>query len=99
REALWAINKHEATLRQQYEVALPGYVNQKLAWDKAREAATKAGKGDYNAIRAGLDAIGPAPRAPLEPMLTCPEPTYEGLCKLFAIGRPSLGIVSNQGGQ
>jgi Protein of unknown function (DUF3987) len=32
-------------------------------------------------------------------MLTCPEPTFEGLCKLFAVGQPSLGIFASEGGQ
>ena len=46
-----------------------------------------------------LDKLGPAPLAPLEPVLTCPEPTYEGLCKLLAVGQPSVGIFSAEGGQ
>src|SRR5580704_4091906 len=50
-------------------------------------------------IKAALDAVGPAPAPPLEPLMTCPEPTYEGLCKLFAIGQPSLGIFATEGGQ
>lgn len=32
-------------------------------------------------------------------MLTCPEPTFEGLCRLFAGGWPSLGIFASEGGQ
>ena len=32
-------------------------------------------------------------------MITCPEPTYEGLCKAFQIGQPSLGIFASEGGQ
>jgi hypothetical protein len=31
-------------------------------------------------------------------MLTC-RPTFEGLCKLFAAGHPSLGVFSTEGGQ
>jgi hypothetical protein len=61
--------------------------------------ATKTGKGNRAAIKAGLEALGPAPVPPLEPMLTCPEPTFEGLCKLFATGSPSLGIFATEGGQ
>jgi Protein of unknown function (DUF3987) len=78
---------------------LPTWFNDKLAWDKAREAAVKRGKGDRAAIKATLDALGPAPAGPLEPLLMCPEPTFEGLCKLFAIGQPSLGIFATEGGQ
>jgi hypothetical protein len=32
-------------------------------------------------------------------MITCSEPTLEGLVKLFAVGHPSLGIFSAEGGQ
>jgi hypothetical protein len=99
RQALWPIEKHEANLRASYEADAPDYLNSKTAWDKAREAAVKAGKGNKSAIKFELEAIGPAPRAPLEPILTCPEPTFEGLCKLFAVGQASLGIFATEGGQ
>ena len=32
-------------------------------------------------------------------MLTCPEPTFEGLTRLLAGGQPSMGIFSGEGGQ
>jgi len=32
-------------------------------------------------------------------MLTCPEPTYEGMCRLLAAGHPSIGIFAAEGGQ
>jgi hypothetical protein len=98
-EAAWPINRHEAALRAMYDRDLPAYENDKLAWDKAREAAVKRGKGDRTPIKEALDVLGPAPRLPLVPMLTCPEPTFEGLCKLFAVGQSSLGIFAAEGGQ
>ncbi len=99
RQALWPIEKHEGALREAYGAELPHYENAKAAWDKAKEAAGKKGKGDRAAIENALNAIGPAPAAPLQPMLTCPEPTFEGLCRLFAGGWPSLGIFASEGGQ
>jgi len=98
-EATWPIRRHEAALRATYYRDLPAYENDKAAWDTAREAARKAGKGNRATIRDALDALGPAPTPPLMPMLTCPEPTFEGLCKLFAHGQPSLGIFAAEGGQ
>ena len=59
----------------------------------------KKAKGDRGAIKFALDALGPAPTAPRVPVLTCPEPTYEGLCRLFAGGEPSIGVFSSEGGQ
>ena len=79
--------------------ALPQYENAKIAWEKARDHAVKKAKGDRGAIKFALDNLGPPPAAPLTPMLTCPEPTYEGLCKHLVSGQPSIGIFSAEGGQ
>lgn len=98
-EAMWPIRRREATLRTQNDVDTLRYANDRAAYDRAREEALRAGKGDRGAIRAGLDALGPAPVPPLTPMLTCPEPTYEGMCRLLAGGQPSIGIFAAEGGQ
>src|ERR1700730_13901592 len=66
---------------------------------RGRRREMTRGKGNRATIKAALDALGPAPAAPLEPVMTCPEPTFEGLCKLFAVGQPSLGIFATEGGQ
>jgi hypothetical protein len=99
RQAGWPIRKREKEMRDTYDVELPGYINAKAAWDKAREAVIKRGKGDRAAIKNALDALGLPPVPPLEPLLTCPEPTYEGMCKHLAIGQPSIGIFASEGGQ
>jgi hypothetical protein len=98
-EALWPVRKRETALRQAYGAELPRWENAKTAWDKAREAAVKRSKGDRLAIEHALEEIGDPPPAPLHPMLTCPEPTFEGLCRLYAGGMPSLGLFANEGGQ
>jgi hypothetical protein len=98
-EATWPIRRREETLRESYDNGLPSYTNDKTAWDKSREAATRRAKGDRSAIRQALEDIGLEPPAPLIPLLTCPEPTFEGLSKLFAIGQPSLGVFAAEGGQ
>ena len=97
-EALWPVRKREKALREAFDEALPSYENQKVAWEKARDHAVKKAKGDRGAIKFALDAIGPAPIPPLSPMLTCPEPTYEGLCKYLHGGQPSIGVFSSEGG-
>jgi Protein of unknown function (DUF3987) len=98
-EALWPVRKREAALRDCCEAEQRDHQNAKLAWEKARDAVTKSGKGDRARIKAALDALGPAPVSPLVPLLTCPEPTYEGIIKVFAVGWPSLGIFAAEGGQ
>jgi hypothetical protein len=98
-EATWPIRKREAALRATFDRDLPVYENDKAAWDTARKVAKKGGKGNRAAIKEALDKLGPPPTPPLMPMLTCPQPTFEGLCKLFACGQPSLGIFAAEGGQ
>ncbi len=99
-EALWPICRREQVLREGYEADLPGHLNDKAAWEKAREEALKKGKGDRDAIKLALDILGPVPSAPLDPMLISTEPTFEGLTKFYAGGaQPSLGIFSAEGGQ
>jgi hypothetical protein len=97
--ALWAIRKHEKNLRDKHVGEGLSYANDKIAWDKAREAAVKKAKGDRAAIKVALDRLGGPPIPPLEPMLTSTEPTFEGLIKQFYNHHPSLGIFASEGGQ
>jgi hypothetical protein len=98
-EAMWPVRQREAVLREAYDCDSLRHANDRAAYDRAREAALKAGKGDRETIQTALDALGPAPGPPLTPMLTCPEPTYEGMCRLLAAGQPSVGIFAAEGGQ
>jgi hypothetical protein len=98
-EALWPVCKHEAALRDAFKSDRLEYENQKDAWEAARKAAIKNAKGDRARTKAALDTLGPAPLPPLEPILMCSEPTYEGLCKLLVVGCPSVGIFAPEGGQ
>ena len=97
-EALWSVRKREKALRETYVAEVPEYLKLKTAWDAARKKALDGGKDDKHATKAKLDAVGDEPPKPLEPMLTCGEPTFEGLCKLLASGQPAMGIFSDEGG-
>ena len=98
-EAAWPLRKREAMLRAAFPDEHRDYENAEAAWKKARDAAARKGKGDFARIKQMLDALGPAPLPPLQPILTCSEPTFEGLCKLLAVGWPSVGIFAAEGGQ
>jgi hypothetical protein len=98
-QASWAIRKYEESLREKHDAAMLSYANDKIAWDKAREEATKKTKGNRAATKLVLDNLGPPPMPPLEPMLTSTEPTLEGPVKKFQTHWPSLGIYSSEGGQ
>lgn len=98
-DALLAIVKREKALKDDYDIRFPQYKVALLAWEKARDAAVKAANGVQCEIVAAINALGPEPMPPLLPMLTCPEPTIEGLYKLLAAGQPAIGIFSSEGGQ
>jgi hypothetical protein len=96
-EALWPVRKYEKALREAYATDVPEYLKLKAAFDAARKKALE-GKDDRFATKSKLDAVGEEPPKPLEPMLTCGEPTFEGLCKILAAGPPAMGIFSDEGG-
>ena len=97
-EALWPVRKREKALREAYAADVPEYLKLKAAWDAARKKALDGTKGDKHAIKTKLDEVGDEPPKPLEPMLTCGEPTFEGLCKILAAGQPAMGLFSDEGG-
>jgi hypothetical protein len=97
-ESLWPVRKREKALREAYAADVPEYLKLKAAWDAARKKALDGTKGDKHAIKGKLDEVGGEPPKPLEPMLTCGEPTFEGICKLLAGGQPAMGIFSDEGG-
>lgn len=97
--ALGPVRKHEELLDEGYRIEMPGYQNDKQAWEAARKRAITTNKGNRAAIRTALNELGPEPLAPLLPMLTCPEPTFEGLCRALQLGQPSIGLFAAEGGQ
>ncbi len=100
RIALGPISRKEVALQAQYDFELPSFTNAKLAWEKTREAVLKKAKGEPNAsaLAKALESTGPEPVEPLAPLLTAPEPTWEGMCRVMQKGHPSLGLFSDEGG-
>jgi hypothetical protein len=97
-EALWPIRKREAALRAAHDSAALAHRNAQEAWEAARKSILSKKQMDSTAKREALHRLGPSPTAPLTPMLTCPEPTFEGLCKLQVVGQPSVGVFAAEGG-
>ena len=96
--ALWPHRKHEKALVEKYADELEDYKIKLAAHKKSREMALAKGK-TYDERQDGLRALGPEPDAPLAPILITEEPTFEGLVKLLAIGQPSMGLFSDEGGR
>jgi hypothetical protein len=98
-EALQPVRQREAALAEAYVGQLLEYHNAQVAWAAGQRAAIKDAAGDLTQTMASLGALGPPPLPPLEPLLTCEEPTFEGLCAVLATGSPSVGIFAAEGAQ
>lgn len=73
------------------------YKNKLDAWKKQRELIMRESKPEF--LEAALNQMAQEPRCPLNPYLLLEEPSYEGLVKLFAVGQPSIGLFSDEGGR
>lgn len=98
RLALAPVYEVEQELRQQSDGERAAYLNQKTAWDAAREHAKRTHKGNMDALRSALDKIGAEPKPPLDPMMLISDPTPEGLTLHLANGRPTVGVFTAEGG-
>lgn len=95
------VKEYEQVLREQHKQDLFKWQNSNDAWHKQRERIYRDKKSypDRNSLQKALELLGEAPEPPLTPLLTCSEPTFEGLCKLMITSAPSLGVFSSEGGQ
>lgn len=100
-EALRPVNAKEEVLRSDYQSEYFQWQNKNEAWECARSEILKKQKKDASPdfVASQLNALGERPQAPLIPMLTCPEPTYEGLCRYLMTGQPSVGVFSDEAAQ
>ncbi|MGM0584948.1 MAG: YfjI family protein [Pseudomonadota bacterium] len=96
-----ALREHEAAQEMQYAEDMANWATAHKLWTKRREKLMDAAaKTDSKAVeaRADLEAMPPEPPKPLSPELTATDPTFEGLVKLYAAGRPSLGLFTDEAG-
>jgi|EndMetStandDraft_5_1072996.scaffolds.fasta_scaffold00195_26 hypothetical protein len=71
----------------------------KLAWDTSKtEALSASKKRGKDAIEQALKDLGPRPQDPMTPVITVRVGTTQGLIKQFEHARPSLGLMSDEGG-
>jgi Protein of unknown function (DUF3987) len=99
RKALSPVRQREKALRAQHDDALPAYTIRQASWDASRRQILGNKKLSREGRQAELEDLGPSPEPPLTPLLTCAEPTFEGLCLLLEGGQPSVGVFSAEGGQ
>ena len=99
--ALEAVRDYEQIQELQYDADYETYRRASAAWEAQKSQILKDKKqsADVTAKEKALKDMGSAPSAPLRPILTCPEPTYEGFVRFLREGLPSVGIFSNEGGR
>jgi len=98
REALAPVRKHELSLRVQYETDLDAWRVKHSAYQAEKRKIEGNTKLTRDEREAKLRGLGSEPLKPLEPALTVPEPTIEGLLKGWVNLPASLGLFSDEGG-
>lgn len=100
KEALAAIRKYEEQLKETFKKDLKTWHHKNDAWEQQRKQIL-TDKKKYQSLcdkEKALQELGEQPNQPLIPVLVCPDPTFEGLCKLLEKGQPSVGLFSAEGG-
>lgn len=92
--ALEGVRNAEADLWRRYQEDKRVFEIDLATW-KEGVARAKKSKGD---IAAEMRSAGDEPKAPPMPIILATEGTIEGLQKLFAEARPSMGLFSDEGG-
>jgi hypothetical protein len=68
-------------------------------WNETRKATIAANKSQgREALTEALRSLGPKPSEPMEPVMVARSGTTQGLVKLMEKGRPSIGLMSDEGG-
>lgn len=84
----------EHHVRSEHEITA-----RKLAWDASKaEALSTTKKRGRDAIEQALKDLGAKPQDPMVPTITVRVGTTQGLIKQFEVARPSLGLMSDEGG-
>lgn len=97
-EALWPIRKREQALREAHEADFEDWKIRSASHAAEKRKIEAEKKLDLAKRTLELRTLGPEPRRPLEPILTVPDPTVEGLAKAWANAPGSLGLFSAEGG-
>lgn len=93
---------HERHVGEFYAAEMATFETANKIWnEKWKRLTIEAGGSNADkaeAAQAELKEMGPAPRQPLSPNITAGDPTLEGLLRLYSIGRPSLGVFTDEAG-
>lgn len=89
--ALKPIHDWQKMLFNTYREENKTFIKRKELWEcKKKDWMKNPSKGVFNEE---------APSEPLHPLVLVEEPTYEGIIKYLAVGQPSIGLFSDEGGR
>lgn len=92
------VHSFQKRLADDHHKALTEYKIDLSIWEAQHRVILKKATTDAETVRADLLDLGPEPETPLLPVMLAGDPTLEGLLKLYASGRPSLGLFTDEGG-
>ena len=92
-----SIDRFQKREKERYERERAAFEIKLEAWSKARAKASKIAKS-HAEIQIELEKIGPPPEPPLGYVVKTGDFTIEGIYKSLLNGRPSIGILNDEGG-
>lgn len=96
-EAMRPARDYERVLAADYIAACDAHAIELEAWNAQRDIAKgEARKHKGAGLSDALRAHGPEPLPPLRPVVIAADFTAEGLAKLLAAGRPSIGAFTDE---
>jgi hypothetical protein len=96
-EAMRSAREVERELGKAYADACAAHDAEFEEWSARKEAAKKAATAGKGAgLADALRKLGSEPPAPLRPTVIASDFTAEGLAKLLAVGRPTLGAFTDE---
>lgn len=97
--ALAPVRDFENDLERLHAQELQSTTIKQSAWDEAKKNATNVHKkSGTEALENAYQDLGPRPKPPVEPVIVVKTGTTQGLVKRMATCRPSLGLMSDEGG-
>ncbi|MBK7252206.1 MAG: DUF3987 domain-containing protein [Gammaproteobacteria bacterium] len=95
-EALRAARAVEKSMVQAYDTEFEAHRWAMAEWEARCDAAKRDASKAKDVDSLTLESIGPQPPAPLAPTMIVSDFTAEGLAKLLAVSRPSVGAFTDE---
>lgn len=94
-----AIRAFQERLEEEFERKKVDCQHSQAAWDETRKAITQTNKNKgRETLEEAYRELGRRPDGPIDPHMVVRSGTTQGLLKRFLTSRPSLGLMSDEGG-